>query len=537
MLFSAVIFAVTALFFVSAAQQIQARLGSELEAVYNFDDPLYWAVGHGILNGLTPYADLFETKPPGIFWLSALSLRLTGGVYAMSIFNFCCLLVICAVPVAAAFKVCRRKTCDLLTRILMILSALSFGAMLMLYAQNHSGHVQIEAMGSAFVCIYLFLIFDRDADKLKPWSPGVILSGLFLACAGLLKEPFVLVAAGASLLFAGGIRAFIYKTVLPLLYGGIIGTAAMAATGVLKPYLTIYLKYMLSSRIGSADSPFTRMLEFKRLIVDLGEFSPLLLCMMVLFMLLVFLYMIQDFGLFLSKSRMSRLNWIGRFFALPLAVLSASFAVSIGGQYFCHHFVFALPLLLALFLPVLRGCVTEPVLPYKSAPAKTPFLSLKKWSRIAVATLFVVLAFAFYIMPSMEYDDTLLHDLDTMKTHAEYVDRLLDEKGLDRYLFLGFNSGPAFIGLTEHSPLGPVFVQDPANFTGEYDWFEENLLTELGEAEIVFLWDLNVGELNNEVWQILNTEFMRDDAHSVSMDGNPVPGVPDGFTYITYVRK
>lgn len=39
---------------------------------------LYFAAGRGILNGLSPYIDIFETKPPGMFLLSALSLRVTG---------------------------------------------------------------------------------------------------------------------------------------------------------------------------------------------------------------------------------------------------------------------------------------------------------------------------------------------------------------------------------------------------------------------------------------------------------------------------
>lgn len=32
------------------------------------DGAIYYAMGRGIVNGLTPYIDLFETKPPGIFF-------------------------------------------------------------------------------------------------------------------------------------------------------------------------------------------------------------------------------------------------------------------------------------------------------------------------------------------------------------------------------------------------------------------------------------------------------------------------------------
>ena len=40
-----------------------------------------WTIGHGILKGLVPYRDLYETKPPGIFLVSALSYLVTGGDY------------------------------------------------------------------------------------------------------------------------------------------------------------------------------------------------------------------------------------------------------------------------------------------------------------------------------------------------------------------------------------------------------------------------------------------------------------------------
>jgi hypothetical protein len=39
---------------------------------------LYTVVGRGILNGLTPYIDLFESKPPGMFLLAAVSLLVSG---------------------------------------------------------------------------------------------------------------------------------------------------------------------------------------------------------------------------------------------------------------------------------------------------------------------------------------------------------------------------------------------------------------------------------------------------------------------------
>ena len=106
MVLGALLFA--AFFLVPALVKSWYCLRTELNAAYSVDDPLYWAVGRGILNGLKPYIDLFENKPPGIFWLSALSMKLTGGVYAMNIFSFICLLITALTPAAAAVMLCRK---------------------------------------------------------------------------------------------------------------------------------------------------------------------------------------------------------------------------------------------------------------------------------------------------------------------------------------------------------------------------------------------------------------------------------------------
>lgn len=52
-----------------------------LQAPISGDAILYFGMGRGLLNDLHLWTDLFETKPPIVFWLSALSLRLTGGAF------------------------------------------------------------------------------------------------------------------------------------------------------------------------------------------------------------------------------------------------------------------------------------------------------------------------------------------------------------------------------------------------------------------------------------------------------------------------
>ncbi len=316
----------------SAARQIIDRMGSELKHGHTWDSPIYWAVGHGILNGLTPYVDLFETKPPGVFWLSALSLKLTGGVYALNVLSFICLAVTGVIPLLAAWRIlCTRKsTVAPRTRRLVLVCSGLFGLLLMLYSQERSGYGQVEAMGAMFTGLYLLALLFIDEEKPRHRLLAVLSAGLCLACAGLLKEPFVLVGAAASLLAVKTFRDFLYKTVLPLAIGGAVGVGAMAATGVLKPYLTVYLKYMLSSRVGAEDSPFTRMRHFRLVTTDLGYFSGVLLSAILLLVVTVLLFrLLQAAELPGAKLR----SWGGWFFrtAAPIVcLLAASFAVALG---------------------------------------------------------------------------------------------------------------------------------------------------------------------------------------------------------------
>ncbi len=526
------------LFFIPALRKSWSCLGTELNVAYCVDDPLYWAVGRGILNGLKPYIDLFENKPPGIFWLSALSMKLTGGVYAMNIFSFICLLVTMLTPAIAATILCIKRNCGKIITTAAILSSLLFGMMMMLYAQTRSGYIQIEAMGIVFVDFYLLLIYDSDASKLKFYSPKVILSGLMLAFAGLLKEPFVLVAIGVSFLFIDSLRGFLYKNILPLLYGGAIGVGAMAATGVLKPYITIYLKYMFASRVESSSSPFIRMFNIINIINEMGSFSMVFLCIITLLFIALFFYFFQDFRELPTAGLKGRLRWFWRFFALFAGLLCSSFAVAVGGRYFYHHFVFALPYYLSLFLLLLRGSAVEPKLLHPKEDEGISAGFGVRQCRILISGILAALSINFIFVPYFSFDHDITSNFQIMTEQAEYVDALLDEKGIDRYQFLGFNDGGVFFyGLTKHSPLGPVFVQDPANFTGDYNWFGENLLKQLNKAQIVFVFEIRAGDLSDEVRQILNTDFVRDDAHSVNRYGLTIPGLPTDFKYVTYIRK
>ena len=69
------------------------RYSYELQGPFTYDTTMYYAIGKGLTHDLIPYQDLFETKPPMIFFLSALSYKLTNDFYLCNIISFIILLL------------------------------------------------------------------------------------------------------------------------------------------------------------------------------------------------------------------------------------------------------------------------------------------------------------------------------------------------------------------------------------------------------------------------------------------------------------
>ena len=107
-----------------------------------------------MLNGLTPYADLFETKPPGIFLLHALSLKLFGSQFLVKLLQAIVLLgipVLVVVP-SIAFVQGRSNA----QRRLISLTSILFGLLLALYTANQAGEGLTESYGTFFVISYFY---------------------------------------------------------------------------------------------------------------------------------------------------------------------------------------------------------------------------------------------------------------------------------------------------------------------------------------------------------------------------------------------
>jgi hypothetical protein len=184
-----------------------------------FDDSLYLKAGQLILDGLKPYRDFYDNKPPGIYYVSAMIAAVGGrGWLAPRIFLFL---------FAAAFQVAlirwlQRRFDARVATIAAVLIGLSYPM-----CQGYSLHTEPFGAAAAFAACALLL---SDAPSLRRWAAAGALLGLATA----FKQTGVLYLAAIAL-FAlfdvrrqrGGINTLV--ATLASLVGGFLAALAPIA--------------------------------------------------------------------------------------------------------------------------------------------------------------------------------------------------------------------------------------------------------------------------------------------------------------------
>lgn len=465
-----------------AIHDFTLRIWYELQAPFTADTPIYWAVGRGIYNGLVPYRDLFETKPPGIFLLSALSIAFTGGQYLLHVLQ--ALTLACIPATLLLFFSSMRNLKGRMSMIVFFetVAACFFALMLGSYVADRAGEVQVESFGALFGMLALFGMIIRP-DAFSRSRTAAIALCIFLAVG--LKEPFVLSIAAGAMILARSKRSFMRGCAWPTMYAGIAGLSALAALGYLKPYVTIYLDEMLGNHISSAGPFWLRGFDVAVLWHDLRAFSP--------WFAWSFVFLCGLFVAMPTRSKNMAYAVACRAGVLMLAAYLTALAVGAGGAYWNHHFVFAVPLYAAVFIAVFRDT------------GKRPFVVRS----ISTLCLVVMLAAGIVQRPHIDYQGAL--DASAAwsrdgKHMAAIADRLMDACGVERYLFLGGN-GPHPYGYTEHSPLGPLFFQYPYFFEGTRDFFREGFTASLQEARVIIRHVPEIGVLEPSYNDYIDAAF------------------------------
>ncbi|MEO6603506.1 MAG: hypothetical protein ABIQ16_26720 [Polyangiaceae bacterium] len=456
---------------------VSMRVYYEALGPYNVDTSLYWTVGRGMLNGLVPYRDLYETKPPGIFLLSALSYLLTSGFGLTHITQILSLVFVALSPLAFV-RPHLRSSGQMLRSAPVFIALWAVVLLIVAYVADRGDSVQVEPHGLVGVVLYLVLLG-------KPGRWAFFGRTLGVAAGIGMKEPFFLLILAVYLVSTPNARRKWQDLFGPLLLAAAAGTLVLLAFGWFSAYTSIYLKSMLGAHVQLTGSPIARAtIAFNLTWDDLHAYSTPLPAMLVYCMGL-YLFLPEGAAGATAVESVSK-----RFQALTLSLLLAGLAVGMGGLFYAHHYIFAVPVFLATIFALLKR------LP-DSVSLRAGFVAL------TLATVFIPWA------PSKVFREraaSIATQDAAARKGAVAVDDVLDRLHVSRYLFLG-TPGYAVLPYTRHSPLGPLFFQQGVFFEGHYPWFVDQFRQRLHEAQVIVLHARSTGPFEPEVSEILAAEF------------------------------
>ncbi|NOS67755.1 MAG: hypothetical protein HOO67_05330 [Candidatus Peribacteraceae bacterium] len=420
-----------------------ALLRHETLGSYYQDVDIYLALGRGMLNGLTPYIDLFETKPPGIFLLSALSLHLFNGA-ALILWTETILLAL--LPVIILVAVMRMDR-----RIMTMVIAAIFTIFLALYTGEAGGQGLAESFGAVFA-VAVVMLAARYPQRFT--IPVIILTAFLIFLAVFFKEPFLLSIIGGALIVSPSFSSS--QRMLPsLVIAGVLFFIGLFLAGVFAPYFSVYLSHMIGHQMTTPwgvvpDPLWLRTIQIPRLWAALFSFSGFF--PIVIFSVWLAALPLMVFRTSTGTSRLlAALQWLLGSWLLTLSI-------GISGDFYGHHFVFGVPVFAAFFLLCLR---------------EQERLLHTFTGKVITALWVAVLCVGILLKPaaSVTADPQWLARDQERRNVAQVIDTTLAGCDVDRYLLL-INANDGIQGYTTHSPLGPLFTQYARMISGRPEFLE-----------------------------------------------------------------
>ncbi len=485
----------------------------ELSHPYEGDLYIFWTIGRGLLNGLLPYVDMFETKPPGIFLLSALSLGITGDHrlgYLMETVSILAPAVVCILVTARAIRKHQRITGD---RQLLLLTFSLYVLFLATLTGMHSGLFKPETFGVCVVTLYGVLALTHS----KPKILTVLAMAALITLGCLLKETFLFSFIACGLLVCRTQERFFTNFVTPALVAGVAGILFMLAFGYFGPYLRDYLPEMFVGRVSYWIPTWLSMFQGGMLVDRIARFSMFLAPTVVVMaalsplwrmerghthmerIIVVLLFIVSTalicwgalptspflnghslpnaqklflefvivmiaigmFGLFIWKRNMRAGLKLGAAWLIPLASFFLTvLAFGAGGDFSKHQVGTVVPYFYLL------GLLSVEYLSEKNA-----WGALEKG---VLSLLAIMLTAGAFLLPIPKYGVKIAEQHKQMVTDAKnavVLDSVLSACGEDRYLIVGELNGWMWVH-TKHSPLGPGFYQYALNYP--VSWHETN---------------------------------------------------------------
>ncbi|OGJ60108.1 hypothetical protein A2881_00930 [Candidatus Peribacteria bacterium RIFCSPHIGHO2_01_FULL_55_13] len=389
------------------------------------------AVGRGILNGLMPYQEIFDPKPPGIFLLNTISLFLFGDRTLMTILIYALSIVFVVIALIASWHHAHRLP---FWQFIFILS----GGLLvgMILAIWHAKRAYWPDFHATIFCLFYALSLVIP----MPQKTRIFLGGICIFLVAFLREPLILVFLSIGLLFtAPSWQSFTTTLILPGSIGLVLWIAVMWLLGYLGPYLDIYLPTIMIRR--GSEQFIVWGLALEEMILSLWYISPFFVPAIGGMTTVVLLHS--------HKPKISRTwkllmgHWL-RFFIALLMTMIAVYPFDIGPAYTG----FAIPFYSAISFLWLREL-------------RIAILQKRLWViqisyGIVGALALTVVTYPLLHQTELKEINRTNETLPVQEKIAMELDAILDECGQERYMYFG-PMDQFFTGLTRHSPYGPAF--------------------------------------------------------------------------------
>jgi len=465
------------------------RFVLEVQGPEQWDESIYWAVGRGILNGLAPYTDLYDIKPPGIYLIAATSLWITDGRVLGDILQALAIVGITISSTTFVFGLTRQI--HNLSSALLITNTFNFFGVLALFSAKYAGEFQTESFGAFFGTVFVLAI----AGKPPLSKRRIVFAGICLLGATGMKEPFLLITIAAALLYATSFKQLARSLLYPFLIASSLGCFVLALCGWLAPYVSVYLYEMLFKRIHTGGNlwlngfDWHNLLHFAKFYYSFNGPVFILLCIFLLCTILITTW---------GAKRISMYNFLLMFIIKLIACYLVMVATLSGGSWvYEHHFVLSIPAFAALYIICTRSVLLS--------------------HSTCTVSLFSMLTTCFLFAGTMHFPYT--KDIQANirgsrewekkgRSAAQQIDSLLDACELDRYQFIGMH-GPMPYGYTQHSPMGPLFHQYRYFFSQDRTYFRSAIFEQLEQAQIVVMseYRTDFNDLKERVYSYLEQHF------------------------------
>lgn len=534
----------------------------EIQPIHHgWDGLIYTAVGRAIVNGLVPYKDLFEFKPPGIFLMSASSLWLFDDIRLGNVLQGACYLGILFLLFTPLLSRLRLKHWKLDTKdILLWLSSAVLGMMSIFYLAARAGQFQTESFGAVFAVAFLVTMMTER----KLTMTRLLLAAFFLACSVGMKESF-LPAIFASTLIFFPIRESHRKFFLPLLLAVCMGIAALYILGYLDVYLSIYLPETLIGRASFNQFPiWTLAFDASLALSNIWAFSPyFLIAISILWMLslvtmadgwreprvqIALSVLITSFvSLYVFASSVITSDQQGRtayfpqdpfflfvfstflFFVWAWIALLFFFCIKDANRILTAFIRHCFAVILAFVSILVAGMLQQQfgtLVPLFAVMILSCTRSLSEMRVFSFpmflflsATVIASLGLIFLNPPdysSLLFEQRKAQELG--KTQAQQIDGLMTACGYDRYVIFGEPAVP--FAYTHHSPFGPAFTRTAFTFPVKWrkppipylqDTYRENLRSArfviAKKVEIDGKTRIDSTDIPDDVLQIVERDF------------------------------